>query len=255
VMSTRDGDIAESPLRSSDDVSHVYHLAAKSFVPESWNDPHGFYKTNVLGTVSVLEFCRRTGASLTFVSSYVYGQPKYLPIDEGHPVSPLNPYSQTKILGEELVRYYTSQFGVRAAIVRPFNIYGPGQASSFLIPLVLRQALSDESCVIEVADDRPKRDYLYVDDLVDLLLRVRNATGTYNAGSGVSVSVAGISDLINALIPVAKRILSRADERPAEVMDVVADVGKARKELGWSPSTTLAEGLLFTIDSNTQSNR
>src|SRR4051812_26079146 len=80
VMSTRDGDIAESPLRSSDDVSHVYHLAAKSFVPESWNDPHGFYRTNVLGTVSVLEFCRRTGASVTFVSSYVYGQPKYLPI-------------------------------------------------------------------------------------------------------------------------------------------------------------------------------
>lgn len=249
VLSSRDGDVAESPLRAPEDISHVYHLAARSFVPESWNDTHAFYRTNVLGTATVLEFCRHTGASLTFVSSYVYGRPNYLPIDEDHPVRALNPYSQTKILGEELVRFYSDQFGVNAAIIRPFNIYGPGQDSSFLIPVVLHQALSVETEVIEVADDRPARDYLYVDDLVNLLLRVRSARcGTYNAGSGTSVSVAALVEHVNHLLPKPKPLVSRTQARKAEIMDVIADVSKARTELGWLPQTGLVDGLQLTLD-------
>jgi nucleoside-diphosphate-sugar epimerase len=248
VLSSRDGDIAESPLPAPNDISHVYHLAARSFVPESWKDPHAFYKTNVLGTATVLEFCRQTGASLTFVSSYVYGQPKYLPIDEEHPLQAVSPYSQTKIWGEELVRFYADQFGVNATIIRPFNIYGPGQNSSFLIPVILQQALSDERDVIEVADDRPARDYLYVDDLIDLLLRVRSARcGTYNAGSGTSVSVAAVIEQVNHLLPKPKPLVSRSQERRAEVMDVVADTSKVRAELGWLPRTSLLDGLQLTI--------
>jgi nucleoside-diphosphate-sugar epimerase len=249
AMSSRDGDIADAPLNASPDVDHVYHLAARSFVPESWSDPHGYYRANVLGTATVLEFCRKSGASLTFLSSYVYGHPERLPISEDHPVRPTNPYSHTKILGEELVRYYGAQFGVKASIVRPFNIYGPGQASSFLIAHVVTQALSEETDAIEVADDRPKRDYLYIDDLIDLLLRVRGRSGgVWNAGSGSSASVGEIIAAVNAMLPRPKGVVSRAQQRQAEVMDVVADISRARGELGWEPRTPLAEGLRRTME-------
>ena len=249
ALSSRDGDISNAPLNAASDVAHVYHLAARSFVPESWNESHAYYRTNVLGTATVLEFCRRTGASLTFLSSYVYGQPEYLPIGEDHPLRPTNPYSHTKILGEELVRYYTAQFGVRASIVRPFNIYGPGQAGSFLIPVILRQACSVDTDVIEVADDRPKRDYLYIGDLIDLLLRVRGYRGhVWNAGSGSSVSVGELVAVVNSVLEAPKRLVSRADQRPGEVMDVIADISRARRELGWEPRTPLREGLRRSIE-------
>ena len=75
----KDGDIVHATL-SYGDVTHVFHLAGKTFVPESWTNPFSFYETNVLGTVNVLEFCRRQQASLTLVSSYVYGAPQQLPV-------------------------------------------------------------------------------------------------------------------------------------------------------------------------------
>ena len=78
------GDIASCHL--SDGADHVFHLAARTFVPDSWSAPMPFYATNVLGTVNVAEFCRRHGASLTMMSSYVYGRPQFLPISEEHPV-------------------------------------------------------------------------------------------------------------------------------------------------------------------------
>jgi nucleoside-diphosphate-sugar epimerase len=230
-------------------VRHVYHLAGRSFVPDSWETPRDFYQTNVLGTVNVLEFCRRRGASVTVISTYVYGQPEFLPISEEHPLAALNPYSHTKILAEEVTAWYERQFGVRAAIIRPFNIYGPGQSGDFLIPSVLRQALSPDCMQIEVRDARPRRDYLYISDFIRLLLGIRGKTGTYNAGSGVSVSVAEVVEIVNQLLGTTKPMVSKLEERRAEVMDVVADVTKARLELSWEPQVSLFEGLQETIAS------
>jgi nucleoside-diphosphate-sugar epimerase len=248
-LSSREGDLADPPLKAESDVAHVYHLAARSFVPDSWTDTHSFYRTNVLGTVSVLEFCRHTGASLTFVSSYIYGHPECLPIPEDHPLKPTNPYSHTKMMGEELVRYYSARFDVRATIVRPFNIYGPGQHPSFLIPVVLRQAVSPDTDVIEVADHRPRRDYLYIEDFVELLVGARGRSGAvWNAGSGSSVSVAELVEIVNSLLRKPKRLVSRAQERTAEIMDVVADISRVRRDLGWVPATGLVAGLRRTMD-------
>jgi nucleoside-diphosphate-sugar epimerase len=235
------GDIATTSL--SYDAGHVYHLAARSYVPDSWTATQDFYATNVLGTVNVLELCRRTGASLTLISSYVYGPPQFLPISEEHPLAAFNPYSHTKIMAEEAARYYARQFGLRVAIVRPFNIYGPGQRASFLIPTVVEQALSPDCSEIQVSDPRPKRDYLYVSDLISLLLAIRGREGVYNAGYGISASVAEVVEIVNSLIPKPKRLVSRDAERRAEVMDVVADIGKARRELAWEPRVSLREGL------------
>jgi nucleoside-diphosphate-sugar epimerase len=247
-FSSSDGDIAHGVLDYAA-INHVFHLAARTSVPESWLAPRSFYETNVLGTVNVLELCRNTGASLTYVSSYIYGPPQRLPIDEQHPVSAFNPYSSSKILAEEAARFYAASFRVPVTIIRPFNVYGPEQTTAFLIPSIIKQALSPETQCIEVADDRPKRDHLYVSDLVDLLLCTMDGGGlrTYNAGSGYSVSIPEIVGLVNELLHITKPLVSRGEGRPFEVMNVIADIARARAELGWRPQVLLREGLQRTI--------
>jgi nucleoside-diphosphate-sugar epimerase len=244
-----DGDIAHAALLY-EGVTHVFHLAARTFVPESWSHPHAFYETNVLGTVNVLEFCRRRQASLTLVSSYVYGPPQQLPVPEQHPLRAFNPYAHSKILAEEAARYYADQFRVPVTIVRPFNVYGPGQADEFLIPSLIRQALSAACDRINIQDPRPRRDYLFVTDLIELLLILlqHRACDTYNAGSGQSVSIQEIVDAINSFLPMKKAISSTGATRPEDVMDVVADVRKAAEQLQWRPKTSLEAGLKQMID-------
>ena len=247
-FSLSDGDIAHVAFDYSD-IGHVFNLAARTSVPDSWRVPRNFYETNVLGTVNVLELCRRTSASLTYISSYIYGSPLRLPIDEEHPVRPFNPYSSSKILAEEAARFYASSFHVPVTIIRPFNVYGPGQTNSFLIPTIIQQACSLETRSIEVADDRPKRDQLFVSDLVQLLLRTMNGCGlrTYNAGSGYSVGIPEITGLVNELLDTSKPLVSRGERRPSEVMDVIADITRAKADLGWQPHVSLREGLHLTI--------
>ena len=143
----------------------IFHLAAMSYVPDSYQKPHDFYRVNVNSTINTLELSRKYNAKYVYVSSYVYGNPEYLPIDENHPVVSFNPYSDTKIISENLCRSYNKYFNMKVMIVRPFNIYGPSQTNNFLIPFILRQALDGK---IELSDPKPKRDLIYIDDLIEL---------------------------------------------------------------------------------------
>ena len=246
--SSPDGDIANCSL-PMEDVGQVFHLAARSYVPESWQDPRSFYQTNLMGTVNVLEHCRRSQASLTLLSSYVYGQPRRLPIAEDHPLSAANPYSHSKILAEEAARFYEQSFGLTLVIVRPFNIYGPGQRGSFLIPKIVRQVLDASVEVVRVQDLRPRRDYLYVEDAVAFLVALlgSNIRGVFNIGSGRSASVEEVIQLVNLAAGVSKPVASAGEERPGEIMDVVADTARAAAELNWRPSTSLADGIAALV--------
>lgn len=247
--STREGNLATSPP-SSAGVRHVFHLAAKTYVPDSWKRPVEFYRTNVLGTANVLEYCRACGATFTLASSYMYGRPESLPISEDHPLRAFNPYGHSKLLAEEIALFYRDTFGLKVSIVRPFNLYGPGQSEDFLIPTLIAQALSPECEAITVADLAPKRDYIYVADVVDLLIRLGVKTdigGTYNAGTGLSTSVLELAQTIADLAGTTKPILSRNQTRPNEVLDTVADIRRASDALGWQPKVTVRDGLDRTI--------
>ena len=246
--STRQGDIANCDL-SFEGVGHVFHLAARTFVPDSWSAPLGFYEVNLLGTVNVLEFCRACGASLTLMSSYVYGRPARLPIAEDAPLQAFNPYSHTKILAEEASRYYQRQFGVPVTIIRPFNIYGPGQDRRFLIPTILAQAIDPHTAAIVVADLRPRRDYIFIGDLIDLLMSTafRREGGTFNAGSGSSWGVDEVIAIVNQLLPLPKPVQSGDQIRLEEVFNVIADISCARREFGWEPRVTFRDGLCETL--------
>jgi nucleoside-diphosphate-sugar epimerase len=241
------GDIINAaPLMgfAGDGIHHVFHLAGRTFVPDSWRDPFSFYQVNVMGTVNVLELCRKSGAGLTYVSSYLYGEPDYLPVDENHPVKSYNPYSHSKVMAESACRFYADQYGVQVSILRPFNAYGPGQSNLFLISEIISKVLDPAIPVVEVMDLRPRRDYIYVDDLVNaLMLSVQAPKGIYNIGSGYSKSVEEVIELVLKYTGIIKEYRSKAISRPNEIFDLFADNRKARVELGWSPAVTFEEGI------------
>jgi UDP-glucose 4-epimerase len=202
-----------------------------------------------MGAINVLEHCRRHQASLTLISSYVYGQPQRLPIAEDHPLSAPNPYAHTKILAEDVARFYERSFGLSLVIVRPFNIYGPGQTGPLLIPSIVRQVFDPSVDAVRVQDLRPKRDYLYVDDVIAFFLAVLRpgVRGIFNIGSGRSASVAEIIELVSDAAGIRKPVVNANEQRPGEVMDVVADVSRAATELDWRPRTSLADGIAAVV--------
>ncbi len=243
------GDPATLRALGRNQVGHVVHLAGRTYVPESWGDPRGFLETNVRGTLNVLEFCRDAGASLTFLSAYLYGVPGRLPIAEDAPRRPNNPYALSKHLAEEACRFYADHYKLAVTVLRPFNVYGPGQADRFLVPTVLRQVLRAQE--IEVLDLKPRRDWLYVEDLVDAMSAACHAPSgynVYNLGSGASHSVAELIRIVQDVAKTRLPVRSKATVRDNEIDDTVADIGRARAGLKWAPRTTLEEGVRLCLE-------
>jgi nucleoside-diphosphate-sugar epimerase len=245
--SIQDGDIARAgALDAFHDVEHVFHLAARTFVPDSWTGTHACYQTNVLGTVTALELCRRHHANLTFMSTYVYNEPQYMPVDEKHPVSAASPYHETKILGEQLCEHYADKFDIRCTVLRPFNVYGKGQASAFLLPTIAEQLFDPEIAQIMVKDLSPKRDYVYVEDVVSAIQATISPISRYdvfNIGSGVSTSVEEVIRLFQEISGIPKPYVQTNEVRHGEISDCVADIAKMKALLNLQPSYSLREGL------------
>ena len=105
---------------------------------------------------------------MVFVSTYLYGEPEYLPVDEKHKCVTTTPYHLCKKIGEDICEFYSRNFGVDVAVIRPFNVYGKGQNRDFLLPKVYYQVADDSVGSIEVFNLAPRRDYVYVEDLVDM---------------------------------------------------------------------------------------
>jgi|SRR5262245_53649840 len=240
-----DGDVAEADtwtrLAPAD---HVVHLAARSYVPDSWRDPAGFHHTNVTGTARALAYSARHGAHLVLASAYVYGVPARLPIREDDPVAPNNPYAESKVAAERVCAEHARATGLPVTIVRPFNVFGPGQRPEFLIPTILAQVRGGHD--IRVKDLTPRRDFVFLADLVTALTRTIAAprgTRVVNIGSGVSHSVAEVIDAIQAAAGTRLPVVSEGEPRPNEIPDVRADITRARTLLDWRPRYSLAEGI------------
>jgi nucleoside-diphosphate-sugar epimerase len=251
-LASRDGDIADKAVLQrfeSVALDRVFHLAARTFVPQSWEDPVETHRVNVGGTLNVLEFCRARGIALTHVSAYLYGMPKVQPIREDHPLQPNNPYALSKAMAEEACGFYSRVHGLPVTIVRPFNIYGPGQNERFLVPSIVKQVL--EAPEIRVLDLAPRRDYVFVDDLVDLLLATLQAPAghnIYNGGTGISLSVAEVIAAAQAEAATSKPVHSAQVPRAQEIDDTRADATRAYRELGWMPKHTFSAGIRAIIN-------
>ncbi len=239
------GDVAEPAMwRRCPVADAVVHLAAKSFVPESWQAPAEFVRTNVLGTIGALEYCRAHEAHLVFPSSYLYGDTPRQPIDEDTALVARNPYALSKRLAEEACRFYADAYGVTVTILRPFNIYGAGQSDTFLVPTILNQLKAGKE--IHVKDLEPRRDYVYIDDVVDAFAKAvscRTGFSVLNVGTGVSHSVREVIETIQDVWGTHLPVRSDGARRKDEVMDPIADTTRAQQQLGWTARFTLRRGL------------
>ncbi|MBY0277648.1 NAD(P)-dependent oxidoreductase [Candidatus Binatia bacterium] len=222
----------------------IVNAAGRTSVPASCIDPRSFRRDNVEVVRSLLELARRDGAHVVQASSYVYGTPRRLPIDESHPLAAHNPYAASKLEAETLCTEHHRATGLPVTILRVFNAYGPSQRAGMLVPTIVAGIRAG---TIEIADATPRRDFVHVDDVVDAFARAvaRRPAGcaAINVGSGRSTSVAELVDLAIRASGRAATVRVKHTPRPNEIADVVADVRKAGALLGWRPRIELASGV------------
>lgn len=225
-------------------VDMVCHLAAIPSVAYSFERPHEVMRINAVGTLNMLEFARQQGIKkFVFISSYLYGNPNYLPVDEAHPLQPGNPYAYSKLIAEKFCESYHQSYNLPIVVFRPFNIYGPNQ-KEMIIPAILGQINSEK---IVLKDLEPKRDYVYISDVVSAIIAGLKADiGGYeifNIGTGKSRSVKELAELVLKIVGRDIPLVDLKQRRPNEVMDCIADISKARNLLGWVPKISMEEGL------------
>lgn len=240
-----DGDITKSStwekFPSSD---FLVHLAGLTFIPASWENPTDFVQSNSISTSHALDFCRKNKTKMIFLSTYLYSSKLRAPIREIDEIDPANPYALSKLFGEQLCSFYAKQFGVEVIILRPFNVFGSGQNSRFLIPSIISQAMKSDE--ISVLDIRPARDYVFIEDLLDAVHKSITSDlrfGIINVGTGVATTV---EQLIFSLADVIGRkltIISSNQERFGEIDSTQADISQAQLLLGWQPMWSLSQGL------------
>jgi NAD dependent epimerase/dehydratase len=255
-------DIMAGDVCDRDSVRHavegtevVFHLAALIGIPYSYQAPLQYVRTNVEGTLNVLQACREAGVGrLVHTStSEVYGTARTVPISEDHPLHGQSPYAATKIGADKLAESFHVSFGLPLVTVRPFNTFGPRQSARAIIPTIIAQALAGG--VVQVGNVHPTRDLNYVSNTVDGFLKAAEAPQalgrTYNLGSGREVSVADLGEMVARVLgrPVRlERDPSRVRPAGSEVERLLADASRAREELGWQPQVMLEEGLARTVD-------
>lgn len=248
----------ESPLQTVDlddllsGVTHVFHLAAQAGVRKSWGSDFLTYTThNVDATQRLLEAVKDR-ALTRFVyasSSSVYGDAVAIPMREDAMVQPLSPYGVTKLAAEHLCLLYTANYGVPTVSLRFFTVYGPRQRPDMGFHRFMRAAL-DQAPITLYGDGEQTRDFTFVDDIVGALMAAGDrgpAGGVYNIGGGSRVSINAVLDQI-AQIAGHPLDIRREAAQKGDMRDTFADTSRARTDLGFAPSTSLAAGLRAEFD-------
>lgn len=234
----------------------VVHFAAETHVPRSISDNVIFFETDVLGTQTVASAVVRHREHVErFVhvsTSEVYGTARHDPMDEEHPLDPRTPYAAAKCGADRLVYAFAKTYEIPAAIVRPFNNYGPGQHLEKLVPRLVTSALLGEPLTIH-GDGSAARDWLHVEDTargVEAVLdapldRVRGEV--FNLGTGVAADVLTVARKVLALTGRGEELVMRTPDRPGQVALHRADPRKAERVLGFRAARSLDDGLAATV--------
>lgn len=266
-------DITNTPetaqaVQALGEIDAVYHLAARSHVGQSWEDPIGFYEVNVLGTANVcaaLASFRRAPRLLFVSSSEVYGTPSgpsSLPFTEESPLRPVTPYAASKAAAEAIVRQAHYGVGLPVLIARSFNHTGPGQSADFVIPgLACRaaQALSENPAQvarIAVGNLEARRDFTDVRDVVRAYRQmiVQGVPGeTYNVCSGYSLAISDVTRILEKISgSPLEFFVSEELVRKVEVPELYGSAAKLENATGWRPEVpleaTVAEILRYWRD-------
>lgn len=253
------GDITDASFvrRLTDGKEVVFHLAALIAIPYSYVAPVSYVRTNIEGTVNMLEAARECGVKrfIHTSTSETYGTALYTPIDEDHPMQGQSPYSASKISADKMAESYYRSFGLPVVTVRPFNTYGPRQSARAVIPTIAMQ-LAGGASTLKLGALDPVRDMNYVEDTVRgfmlAVLAGEDCLGeVINLGTGRGVT---IGEIAGKLMEISGRQVSIEEDksriRPdkSEVFTLVASNEKAKRLLNWEPSVSLEEGLKSMYD-------
>jgi nucleoside-diphosphate-sugar epimerase len=253
-----EGDLADLAVarRAVEGVEYVLHQAAIPSVPRSVEDPITSNRANIDSTLNLLVSARdaRVKRVVYAGSSSAYGNTPTLPKREEMPPNPLSPYALQKLVGEQYMQLFTSLYGLETVTIRYFNVFGPRQDPSSpysgVISVFAKALLENEAPTI-YGDGEQTRDFTYVANVVDGVLRAVKAPGA--AGQVVNVAT-GSSISLNRLFASMREIVgSRLDVaygpvRNGDVRDSLADITRARTLLGYEPSVSFEAGLRKTID-------
>lgn len=232
--------------------AYVFHLAAQVDVQTSLANPLLDAQVNILGTINVLEACREAGVEkLIYASSAaVFGEPRYLGIDEAHPVEPLAPYGVSKHTPEHYLALYGQLYGLRWTALRYANVYGPRQDASGeggVVAIFADRLLKGQQPLI-YGDGEQTRDFIYVADVVaaNLAALERGDGGIYNIGTGQATSVLELYDTLRELLAAQGREVppyALAPARPGDIRHSYFNPKRAEQELGWHARYSLRQGL------------
>jgi UDP-glucose 4-epimerase len=229
----------------------VFHLAALADIVPSIQRPTDYHRSNVDGTVAVLEAARagRVSRFVYAASSSCYGIPDLYPTPEDAALRPEYPYALTKSVGEQYALHWAKIYGLPAVSLRFFNVYGPRARTSgtygAVFGVFLAQKLAGRPFTV-VGNGEQTRDFTYVTDVVDacvLAARSDVIGRVYNVGSGRATSVNRLIDLLGAEAGIV-----HVPRRPGEPDCTLADISRTRAELGWEPRTTLEEGVATLLE-------
>ena len=233
----------------------VIHQAAQTQVPKSIQEPVFDANTNIIGTIRLLEACRDAGVrKVVFASTAaVYGNPKYLPIDEQHPICPLSGYGIGKYTAEQYLYIYRQLYGLEYTVLRYANVYGLRQdakGEGGVIAIFIDRIAQGKPIAI-FGDGEQTRDYIYVKDIASANVAAidRGDGEVLNIGTGVSTS---INELVELLQQVSGNLIIKEykTERSGDIKDSSFNNQKAKTILDWEPKTELLEGLRKTFYAN-----
>ena len=236
------------------DIEVVYHLAWNSIHETSLKNTAADLETNLLGTVNLLEACRRNGVRrVVFMSSggTVYGLPETLPISESQSTHPICAYGVTKLAAEKYLGLFQHLYGLEAVIIRPSVPYGPGQDPARrqgAIAVFIDRALRSEPVTIW-GDGSSLRDYFFVEDMIDPLIRTMSIpadrNNIFNLGGHKAYTLRDLISNIELTLNL-KLNVTYEPARNFDVPNLKLNCSKARSEIGWKPDTSLENGILMT---------
>lgn len=250
------GDITDrdSVRRAIRGVDVVFHLAALIGIPYSYHAPLSYVRTNVEGTLNVLQAALEESVEKVVhtSTSEAYGTAQYVPIDEAHPLQGQSPYAATKIGADKLAEAFHRSFGLPVVTLRPFNTYGPRQSDRAVIPTIISQCATGD--VVQLGNLSPTRDFNYVTDTVEGFVcaaQSQEARGrVINVGTGKEISIGDLVVKIAELMGKSVTIASdeqRSRHKGSEVDRLCAANNLAQELLGWRPRYSLEDGLKLTI--------
>lgn len=232
-------------LQKTYEADYLIHLAAITNAGYAERYPLDTYEVNVLGIVNLLNHVK-VGKRILFPSTALIYQASNQPINEDAVQDPASTYAQSKVIGEQLIKFHCNRVGINYTVVRFFNVFGRGQLPMYIVPQVLQQ-ISDEGRVT-LRNGAVMRDLLYVDDCIDAVLKLvvtpSAADSVFNIGSGQIVS---ISDVARTGVKVSGRhdveIIDLEENIEYSPTAIMADIGKVQSTIDWEPKTSLLEGL------------